>query len=43
MLVPFAGAGILTPAQVYPVVVGSHLGTVFITLPALVIVLVGEL
>jgi len=29
VLVPFAGAGILTPAQVYPVVVGSNLGTTF--------------
>ncbi|MFB6814415.1 thymidylate synthase [Streptomyces sp. NPDC056347] len=29
VLVPFAGTGILTPAQVYPVVVGSNLGTTF--------------
>ena len=29
VLVPFAGAGILTPKQVYPVVVGSNLGTTF--------------
>ncbi|MFC8720467.1 thymidylate synthase [Kitasatospora sp. NPDC057198] len=29
VLVPFAGAGVLTPAQVYPVVVGSNLGTTF--------------
>ncbi|MGW4378326.1 Na/Pi symporter [Kitasatospora sp. NPDC004531] len=29
VLVPFAGAGILTPAQIYPVVVGSNLGTTF--------------
>ncbi|MCL2585406.1 MAG: hypothetical protein FWE35_23450 [Streptosporangiales bacterium] len=27
VLVPFAGAGILTPAQVYPVTVGANLGT----------------
>jgi sodium-dependent phosphate cotransporter len=26
VLVPFAGAGILTPAQIYPVTVGSNLG-----------------
>ena len=30
-LVPFAGAGILTPAQVYPVTVGANLGTTFTT------------
>ena len=29
VLVPFAGAGILTPKQIYPVVVGSNLGTTF--------------
>jgi sodium-dependent phosphate cotransporter len=29
VLVPFAGAGILTPAQVYPVTVGANLGTTF--------------
>ncbi|MFI6874108.1 Na/Pi symporter [Streptomyces sp. NPDC050400] len=29
VLVPFVGTGILTPAQVYPVVVGSNLGTTF--------------
>lgn len=29
VLVPFADTGILTPAQVYPVVVGSNLGTTF--------------
>jgi sodium-dependent phosphate cotransporter len=29
VLVPFAGAGILTPAQMYPVVVGANLGTTF--------------
>ncbi|MFE7111493.1 thymidylate synthase [Streptomyces sp. NPDC057575] len=29
VLVPFAGTGILTPTQVYPVVVGSNLGTTF--------------
>jgi solute carrier family 34 (sodium-dependent phosphate cotransporter) len=29
VLVPFAGAGILTPSQIYPVVVGSNLGTTF--------------
>ncbi|MEU0913317.1 hypothetical protein [Streptomyces althioticus] len=29
VLVPFAGSGILSPAQVYPVVVGSNLGTTF--------------
>jgi sodium-dependent phosphate cotransporter len=29
VLVPFAGTGILTPAQIYPVVVGSNLGTTF--------------
>jgi sodium-dependent phosphate cotransporter len=27
VLVPFAGAGILTPAQIYPVTVGANLGT----------------
>src|SRR5262249_40104731 len=32
VLVPFAGAGILTPAQVYPVTVGANLGTTFTTL-----------
>jgi hypothetical protein len=31
VLVPFAGAGILTPAQIYPVVVGANLGTTFTT------------
>jgi solute carrier family 34 (sodium-dependent phosphate cotransporter) len=31
VLVPFAGAGILTPAQVYPVTVGANLGTTFTT------------
>jgi sodium-dependent phosphate cotransporter len=31
IVVPFAGAGILTPAQVYPVTVGSNLGTTFVT------------
>jgi Na+/Pi-cotransporter len=29
VLVPFAGAGILTPAQIYPVTVGANLGTTF--------------
>ena len=29
MLVPFAGAGILTPGQIYPVTVGANLGTTF--------------
>jgi sodium-dependent phosphate cotransporter len=29
MLVPFAGAGILAPAQIYPVTVGANLGTTF--------------
>jgi solute carrier family 34 (sodium-dependent phosphate cotransporter) len=29
VLVPFAGAGILTPAQEYPVTVGANLGTTF--------------
>jgi sodium-dependent phosphate cotransporter len=29
VLVPFAGAGILTPAQIYPVAVGANLGTTF--------------
>jgi sodium-dependent phosphate cotransporter len=29
ILVPFAGAGILTPAQIYPVTVGANLGTTF--------------
>ncbi|WP_329437396.1 MULTISPECIES: hypothetical protein [unclassified Streptomyces] len=33
VLVPFAGAGILTPAQVYPVVVRSNLGTTFTVAP----------
>jgi len=28
VLVPFAGAGVLTPAQVYPVTVGANLGTI---------------
>jgi sodium-dependent phosphate cotransporter len=31
VLVPFAGAGILTPAQLYPVTVGANLGTTFTT------------
>lgn len=31
VLVPFAGAGVLTPAQVYPVTVGANLGTTFTT------------
>jgi solute carrier family 34 (sodium-dependent phosphate cotransporter) len=31
VLVPFAGAGILTPAQVYPVTAGANLGTTFTT------------
>jgi sodium-dependent phosphate cotransporter len=31
VLVPFAGAGILTPAQIYPVTVGANLGTTFTT------------
>jgi sodium-dependent phosphate cotransporter len=29
VLVPFAGAGILTPAKIYPVTVGANLGTTF--------------
>lgn len=29
VLVPFAGAGILTPRQIYPVTVGANLGTTF--------------
>jgi sodium-dependent phosphate cotransporter len=29
VLVPFSGAGILTPAQIYPVTVGANLGTTF--------------
>src|SRR5262245_29745042 len=29
VLVPFVGAGILTPAQIYPVTVGANLGTTF--------------
>jgi sodium-dependent phosphate cotransporter len=29
VLVPFAGSGILTPAQIYPVTVGANLGTTF--------------
>jgi sodium-dependent phosphate cotransporter len=29
VLVPFAGTGILTPAQIYPVTVGANLGTTF--------------
>lgn len=29
VLVPFAGAGILTPAQVYPLTVDANLGTTF--------------
>ena len=29
VLVPFAGADILTPAQIYPVAVGANLGTTF--------------
>jgi sodium-dependent phosphate cotransporter len=29
VLVPFAGADILTPAQIYPVTVGANLGTTF--------------
>ncbi|MEW2708524.1 thymidylate synthase [Streptomyces koyangensis] len=29
VLVPFAGTGILAPAQIYPVVAGSNLGTTF--------------
>ena len=29
ILVPFAGAGILTPPQIYPVTVGANLGTTF--------------
>jgi solute carrier family 34 (sodium-dependent phosphate cotransporter) len=29
VLVPFAGAGILTPKQIYPVTVGANLGTTF--------------
>ena len=29
VLVPFAGAGILTPGQIYPVTVGANLGTTF--------------
>jgi len=29
VLVPFAGAGILTPAQIYPVTVGANVGTTF--------------
>ena len=32
VLVPFARAGILTPAQVYPVTVGANLGTTFTTI-----------
>ena len=32
VLVPFAGTGILTPAQIYPVTVGANLGTTFTTL-----------
>jgi len=31
VLVPFAGAGILTAGQVYPVTVGANLGTAFTT------------
>jgi len=31
VLVPFAGTGILTPAQIYPVTVGANLGTTFTT------------
>ena len=31
ILVPFAGTGILTPAQIYPVTVGANLGTTFTT------------
>ena len=31
VLVPFAGAGILTAGQVYPVTVGANLGTTFTT------------
>src|SRR5262249_4781275 len=29
VLVPFAGAGVLTPGQIYPVTVGANLGTTF--------------
>jgi solute carrier family 34 (sodium-dependent phosphate cotransporter) len=32
VLVPFAGAGILTPRQIYPVTVGANLGTTFTAL-----------
>jgi len=32
VLVPFAGTGILTPAQIYPVTVGANLGTTCTTL-----------
>ena len=32
VLVPFAGAGILTPRQIYPVTVGANVGTTFTAL-----------
>ena len=32
VLVPFAGAGILTPRQIYPVTIGANLGTTFTAL-----------
>ena len=32
VLVPFAGAGILTPRQVYPVTIGANVGTTFTAL-----------
>ena len=32
VLVPFAGAGILTPGQIYPVTIGANVGTTFTAL-----------